>query len=195
MWFMELVVFITLQSIREQKQKEVLCQFEGNNADSTVTTEVRVGMSTRQLQNILNNALSTLRTDIVTLTETNNSKFQAECLNLKLDLDSKLQAATENITANIRQENEKLSEKLTQKLHNEFKELSTDICTLRNDTERKIQEVTKTIGGVSDSLNERFDAHVIATRKMTERVSQERMLERVTYLMILMCIGQRQKIV
>jgi hypothetical protein len=168
---------------------------EDNNADSTVTTEVRVGMSTRQLQNILNNALSTLRTDIVTLTETNNSKFQAECLNLKLDLDSKLQAATENITANIRQENEKLSEKLTQKLHNEFKELSTDICTLRNDTERKIQEVTKTIGGVSDSLNERFDAHVIATRKMTERVSQERMLERVTYLMILMCIGQRQKIV
>jgi len=72
MWFMELVVFITLQSIREQKQKEVLCQFEGNNADSTVTTEVVVGMSGRLLQDRLTNALSTLRTDIVTIIERKN---------------------------------------------------------------------------------------------------------------------------
>jgi len=114
-----------------------------------------------------------LRTDIVTIIETNNSKFQAECLYLRLDLDSKLQAATENITAKIRQENEKRSEKLTQKLHNEVTKLSTDICTLRNGTERKIEEVTTTIVGVSDSLNERIDARVVATRKMTDRISQE----------------------
>ena len=85
-------------------------------------------------------------------------------------MDSKLQAATENIKAMIRQENEKQ----TQKLHNEVKKLSTDICTLRNDTERKIQEVTTTIGGVSDSLNERIDAYLVATRKMTHRLSQEK---------------------
>ena len=51
--------------------------------------------------------------------------------------------------------------------------MSSDICTLRNDTERKFQEVTTTIGGVSDSLNERNNAHVVATTKMTERISQE----------------------
>ena len=68
---------------------------EGSNSDSIVTTEVGVGMSTRQRQDLLTNALSTLRTDIVTI------------------IDSKLQAVTENITAKIRQENEKLSEKLT----------------------------------------------------------------------------------
>ena len=84
-----------------------------------------------------------------------------------------MQKATEKITAKIRQENEKLSEKLKQKLQNEVKELSTDVCTLRNDTERKFQEVTTTIGCVSISLNERIDTHVVATRKMTERISQE----------------------
>ena len=95
-----------------------------------------------------------------------------------------MQAATENITGEIRQENEKLSEKLTQKLHNEklsekkltqklhneklskkltqklhneVKTLSSDICTLRNDTERKCQEVTTAIEGVRDSLTERID--------------------------------------
>jgi len=40
-------------------------------------------MSTRQLQDLLTNALSTLRTDIVTIIETNNSEFEAECSNLR----------------------------------------------------------------------------------------------------------------
>ena len=44
---------------------------------------------------------------------------------------------------------------------------------LRNDTEIKFQEVTRTIGCVSDALNERIDAHVVATRKMRDRISQE----------------------
>jgi len=126
----------------------VMSECEGNNPDSRVTNEAGVGMSTRQLQDLLTNALSTLRTDIVTTIETNNSKFQAECSNLRSDLDSKLQAVTENITAKTRQENEKLFEKLTQSVHNEVKKLSSDICTLRNDTECKSQEVTTTIGGV-----------------------------------------------
>jgi len=84
-----------------------------------------------------------------------------------------LQAATENITPKIKQENENLSEKLTQKLHNEVQNLSSDICTSRNDTEHKFQEVTRTIGCLSVALNERIDAHVEATRKMTDRISQE----------------------
>ena len=56
------------------------------------------------------------------------------------------------MTAKIQQEIEKLSEKLTPNLHNEVKKLSKDICTLRNDTERKFQEVTRTIGGVSSGM-------------------------------------------
>jgi hypothetical protein len=80
-----------------------------------------------------------------------------------------LQAATENITAKVQQENGKL----TQKLDNEVKKLSGDISTLRNDTEHRFQEVTRTIGGVSDTLNERIDAHVVATRCVTGRMSQE----------------------
>ena len=84
-----------------------------------------------------------------------------------------MQAATDNITAKIQQENENLSEKLTQNLYSEVQKLSSDICTLRSDTEHKFQEVTRTIGGVSDSLNERIDTHVVATRKVTDRISQE----------------------
>jgi TRAP-type C4-dicarboxylate transport system substrate-binding protein len=92
-------------------------------------------------------------------------KFKIRFLTITEHLDSKLQAATENMTAKIQQENEKLSEKLTQKLHKEVQKLSSDICTLRSVTERKFQEVTRTIGCVSDALNERIDAHVVATRK------------------------------
>jgi ribosome-associated translation inhibitor RaiA len=141
----------------------VTSECEGNNSDSIVATHVSVGMSIRQLQDLLTNTISTLRADIVTIIETNNSKFQVECSNLLSDiltiienLDSKLQAATENITAKIQQENEKLSEKLTQKLHSEVKKLSSDINTLRNDTEHKFQEVTRTTAGISDALNERM---------------------------------------
>ena len=80
-----------------------MSECEGNNTDSIVTTEVGVSMSTRQLHDLLINALSAFKTEIVTIIETNNSKFQAECLNLRSHLDSKLQAATENIAAKIRQ--------------------------------------------------------------------------------------------
>jgi len=79
-----------------------MSECECNNADSTVTTVVGVGVSGRQLQHRLTIGLSTLRTDIVTIIDTNNSKFQAECLNLKSDflyiteqLHSKHQTATE----------------------------------------------------------------------------------------------------
>jgi hypothetical protein len=67
------------------------------------------------------------------------------------------------------------------------------MCTLQN--ERKIQEVTTTVGGVSDSLNTRIHAHVVATRKMTDRISQETNDRARHILMILRSIGQGQKIV
>jgi len=147
-------------------------EYEGNNSNSVVTTETSVGMTTRQLQNLLNNVITTLRADIlrmtetkfqeiVTMIETNNSKFQAKCSNLRSrffktitkHLDSKFLAATENITAKIQQENEKHSENLTQKLRSKVKKLSFDLCTFRNDTENKFQKVTMTVGGVSDAWN------------------------------------------
>jgi hypothetical protein len=59
-----------------------MSECEGNNSDSIVTTEVSVSISTRQLQDLLTNAIYTLGTDIVTIIETNNSEFKVECLNL-----------------------------------------------------------------------------------------------------------------
>jgi len=90
-------------AVKQEAETEgtIMSECEGNNPDSIVTTKVSVGMSTRQLQDLLTNTFSTLRTDIVTMIETSNSKFQTECSNLRSDLDSKLQAATENITAKI----------------------------------------------------------------------------------------------
>ena len=56
----------------------------------------------------------TFRLVAETMIETTNSKFQAQCPNLRSDfvtiteiLDSEFQAMTENITAKIQQENEK----------------------------------------------------------------------------------------
>ena len=51
----------------------VMSEYEGNNSDSIVTTEMIVSMTTRQLQDLLNNVITSLRADIVTMTET---KFQ-----------------------------------------------------------------------------------------------------------------------
>jgi len=68
------------------------------------------------------------------------------------------------------------------------------VCTLRNDTERKIQEVTTTVGGVSDSMNQRIDARVVVSRKMTDRLPQETNGRARRLLMILRSMGQRQKI-
>src|SRR5215469_3549138 len=136
----------------------VMSECEANNSDGVVSTEVGVDMSIRQMHDLLTSAISTLRSDFLTITE---------------QFDSKLHRATENITAKIEQKIEKLSEKLTQNLHNEIKKLSSDVCTLRNDTESKFQEVTKTVGSISDATNERIDAHVVATRKMTDSISQE----------------------
>jgi hypothetical protein len=82
----------------------VMSECEGNNSDSIVSTEVSVSMSTRQLQDLLTNAISTLRSDFLTITEQS---------------DAKLHAATENITAKTQKE--------TQSLHNAVKKLSSDI--------------------------------------------------------------------
>lgn len=120
---------------------------ESNDAGDTVTEEVSVSTSTRQLQDLLTSAISTL-------TE---------------QLDSKFQAATESITTEISARIQKENEKL----HSEVRELANDIRTLRNDTENKFREITKTIEGISDAVNERVDAHVVATRKLTDKIYQE----------------------
>jgi len=45
-------------------------------------------MLTRQLLDLLNNAIYTLSSEIVKIIETNNSKFQVECSNLTLNLQT-----------------------------------------------------------------------------------------------------------
>ena len=91
---MKLVFLTILKYIRRKNQKDLL--FECSNSDSTVTNEVSVGMSTRQIQDLLTNVMTTVRPDILTmaetkfqdivkLMETNNSILQAKCLNLRSD--------------------------------------------------------------------------------------------------------------
>ena len=64
----------------------VMSGSEDKNSDSTVTTDVNVGMSARKLQDLLTNVIATLRKDTITMTKTTNSKFQAECSNLRSDI-------------------------------------------------------------------------------------------------------------
>jgi len=49
-----------------------MSECEGNNADSTVTTEVGVGMSARQLQHLQTNGLSVFKTEFVTIIKNYN---------------------------------------------------------------------------------------------------------------------------
>jgi len=58
-------------TINQEAETEgiVMLEYEGNNSDSIVTTEMSVGMITRQLQDLLNNVITTLRAG-VKMTET-----------------------------------------------------------------------------------------------------------------------------
>jgi len=50
-----------------ESEVTVMSECEGNNADSTVTTEVGVGMSARQMQDLQTNRLSVFKSDFVTI--------------------------------------------------------------------------------------------------------------------------------
>ena len=56
---------------------------EDKNSESAVTTNISVGRSVRKLQDVLTNIIVTLT---VTVTKTTNSKFQAECSDLRSDI-------------------------------------------------------------------------------------------------------------
>jgi hypothetical protein len=70
----------------ERVRTHVMSGSEDKNSDSTVTTDVSVGMSARKMQDLVTNVIATLRTDTVTMTETTYSTFQAECSNLRSDI-------------------------------------------------------------------------------------------------------------
>ena len=87
----EVNVFSSLDNTAVNKDVEtvrtlVMSGSEDNNSDSTITTDVSVGMSARQVQDLLTNVIATLMTDFVTKTKTTKCKFQAECSNLRSDI-------------------------------------------------------------------------------------------------------------
>jgi len=61
----------------------LLSGIEDKHSESAVKTDVSVGTSARKLQDLLTNVIVTLT---VTVTKTTNSKFQAECSNLRSDI-------------------------------------------------------------------------------------------------------------
>jgi hypothetical protein len=70
----------------ETVRTHVMSGSEDKNSDSTVATDVSVGMSASKMQDLVTNVIATLRTDTVTMTETTYSKFQAESSNLRSDI-------------------------------------------------------------------------------------------------------------
>jgi len=61
-------------------------------------------------------------------------------------------------------------------------------------TQSKVQEVTRTIGSISNALIERIDAHMVDTKKMTEGISQEVEELRLDYSLVKEQINLEQKI-
>lgn len=70
----------------ETVRTHVMSGSEDKNSDSTVATDVSVGMSASKMQDLVTNVIAILRTDTVTMTETTYSKFQAESSNLRSDI-------------------------------------------------------------------------------------------------------------
>ena len=62
-----------------EAEKSVMSEREGNHSDSMVSTEVGVCMSTGQLQDLISNAISVLRTDIVEIIEKKETSSVYDC--------------------------------------------------------------------------------------------------------------------
>jgi hypothetical protein len=103
-------------------------------------------MSTKQLQVLLLDVVSSLKADVATAVETLNSNFKAENVKLAADNTSSLtsqltskfraenQKLAEELTAKFNAETAKLREELSQKIQNELTNMSQSFSALRNDT-------------------------------------------------------------
>jgi hypothetical protein len=172
---------------------------DGNVTGCTDCNLDKCSMSTTQLQELLSIMMQNIQTEICKQTAALEAKLTAESSKqsaesakqtaaLVTTMDSKLASAIENLKSELKYEHEKLAvnllarfesanvairEELNAKISVEIKVVSDKIDNVSRDAGDRITTLKNTIESVRECMNERMNAHVVQTRKETDRQGQE----------------------
>jgi hypothetical protein len=151
-----------------------------SNDNVTICTDSNVdkgSMSATHLQELLS-----------TLMQTIHSESCKQTAALVTPMDSKLTSAIENLKSELRYENEKLAEILIARfepvnveireeskaiLSSEIIVVSDKVENVSRDAENKVTTLNNTIKSARECMNDRMKAHVLQSRRETDRHGQE----------------------
>jgi DNA anti-recombination protein RmuC len=103
--------------------------------------------------------------------------FQTELVKLKETLKAQFKQENEKLTTSLTERfeaaNKKLREEFNDKLQHEIQDVSDRVDMLKRDTEHGTDNLTKAVENVSEGMSTRVNAHIVQTRKETDRQGQE----------------------
>ena len=78
-----------------------------------------------------------------------------------------------SLTERFEAANIKLGDEFNVKLQQEFQGVSRKVDILKRDTKRSIDNLTKSVGDLSEEMSARVNAHIVQTRKELDKQGQE----------------------
>jgi vacuolar-type H+-ATPase subunit I/STV1 len=102
-----------------------------------------------------------------------DSKLASAIENLKSELKYEHEKLAENLLARFESANAAIREELNAKISVEINVVSDNIDNVSRDAADRITTLKNTIESVRECMNERMNAHVVQTRKETDRQGQE----------------------
>jgi hypothetical protein len=169
------------------RENPVLEQAEQNtntvvtNSDSVaICTDPNVGegsMSATQIQEFLATVMQIIQSEIckqtAALVATMDSKLTSAIEKLKSELSYENEKLAESLIARSESVNATIREELNAKISSEIRVVADRIDNVCRDAENKTTTLNNTIEGVRECMIERMNAHVVQTRKETDRQGQE----------------------
>jgi len=151
------------------------------SANPTVEVGVQNSEFSTTLSNITTSQLQDLLATVMTAIQAESSKqmaaFQTEVAKLMETLEAKFWQENEKLAAGLTERfeaaNAKLREEFNVKLQNDIQCVSERVDILKTDTERGINNLTKSVENISEGTNARVNAHIVQTRKELDKQGQE----------------------
>jgi hypothetical protein len=146
-------------AVEEGVQNAEVTSRDSNNATLS-------NITTAQLQDLLTTLMAAIQAEsykqTAALTET-----------LKVQLSQEGEKLAVSLTEGIEATNAKFREELNGKLQQEIQGVSGKVDKLKRDTEHDIDNLTKSVGNLSEEVNSRVNAHSGQTRKELDKQGQE----------------------
>jgi hypothetical protein len=150
-----------------------------SNDNVTISTDFnveKVSMSATQLQELLSTLVQIIQSEIckqtAALVATMESKLAPAIQKLKFELRCGNEKLAESLISKSESANAAIREELSAKISSEIRVVSDKIENVSRNAEIKITTLHNTIESVRACMNERMNAHVVQSRKKTDRQGQ-----------------------